>query len=160
LAVKKALRIGRVPILLAAGVVAVATALGLALDTGPATASLLYLTGVLLASLRGRLAGTVASVAGFVTLNYAFTPPIRTFQVAKREDLEALVVFLAVALVVGGVTAQMNELRHRAEQREREASIRLDLTQRLLAGTPLQEILDGAGKALVGLFGSPAPSSG
>lgn len=144
---------GGVPILLAAGIVAAATLLGLALDASAMTASLLYVTGVLFASLRGRLAGTVASVASFVALNYAFTPPVRTFQVAKREDLQALVAFLAVTLVVGGVTARMNELRQRAEQREREARIRLDLTQRLLEGTPSREILDGACKALIGLFG-------
>ncbi len=139
--------------LVAAGLVATATVVAFALHAGPATASLLYLTGVLLASLRGLLAGTLASLLSFVTLNYAFTPPIGSFQVAKRQDLEALLAFLAVAFIVGSVTARMNELRHRAEQREREARIRLDLTQRLLAGAPPQHILAEACDALVGLFG-------
>jgi two-component system sensor histidine kinase KdpD len=49
--------------------------------------------------------------------------------------------------------SRTNELRQRAEQGEREARIRLDLTQRLLAGSPPPQILSSACEALVGLFG-------
>jgi two-component system, OmpR family, sensor histidine kinase KdpD len=139
-------------VLIAGVLVAAVTAVASAFNAGTTTASMLYVMGVLLVSLRGRVAGVIAAVASFVALNYVFTPPVGSFQVAKRQDLDALFAFLVVALVVGNVVARTNELRHKAEQREREARIRLDLTQRLLAGEPAEDILAGACHALVNLF--------
>ena len=134
------------------GLIVVATALALVLNVGTAPASLLLLLAVVFASLLGRLSGVVASIAGFLCLNFFFTAPLRTFAVHKTDDLYALVVFLLVAAVVGSLVARATGLRRAAERREREVRMRLDLTQRLQAGQDPEVVVQGAADALVRLF--------
>ena len=134
------------------GLIAAATALALVLNAGTAPASLLLLLAVVLASLLGRMSGVIASVAGFLCLNFFFTEPLRTFAVQKVDDLYALAVFLLVSAVVGTLVARATELRHKAEQQEREVRMRLDLTQRLQAGQDPEAVAQVAADALVELF--------
>jgi two-component system sensor histidine kinase KdpD len=134
------------------GLIAAATGLGLLLNAGTAPASLLLLLAVVCSALLGRVSGVVASLAGFLCLNFFFTVPLRTFAVHKADDLYALVVFLVVAAVVGSLVARATELRHQAERREREVRMRLDLTQRLQAGQDPEVVTQGAADALVQLF--------
>jgi two-component system, OmpR family, sensor histidine kinase KdpD len=132
--------------------IGVATGLGLVLNAGTAPASLLLLLAVVLSSLLGRVSGIVASVAGFLCLNFFFTAPERTFAVHKADDLFALAVFVGVALVVGTVVASATELRRAAERREQEVRMRLDVTERLRAGEDPEAVAEGAAAALLQLF--------
>jgi two-component system sensor histidine kinase KdpD len=62
---------------------------------------LIFLVAVVAVSLVGRLlAALTAAVAGFLLLNYYFTPPIHTWTIAETQSLLALVVFLLVAVTV------------------------------------------------------------
>ena len=53
---------------------------------------------VAVALVGGLLPAVLAAVGGFLLLNYFFTPPVRMFTVAERENLLALFAFLVVAV--------------------------------------------------------------
>jgi two-component system sensor histidine kinase KdpD len=76
---------------------------------------LVYLAWVIVVALVGGLwPAILAVVVGTLLLNYYFTPPLYTFNIAERENLLALIVFLAVAVAVS-LTVD------RAARRTREA---------------------------------------
>src|SRR6476646_707436 len=73
---------------------AVATAVALLVRAGATSAVSIYILGVAAAvALGGWVGGFVAAIAGFVGLNYFFTPPTHTLKVASVADAIALVVF-------------------------------------------------------------------
>ena len=73
-------------------------------DLSLASDVLLFLAAVVGVALVGGLwPALCAAVAAFVLLTYYFTPPVRTFDVARRENVLALVVFLVVAAAVSAV---------------------------------------------------------
>ena len=49
------------------------------------------------------MAGSARRRRGSLLLNYFFTPPLYTFTIAERENVLALVVFVAVAVAVSAV---------------------------------------------------------
>ena len=64
---------------------------------------LLYLLAVVLVSAIGGLwPALAAAVAGFLLVNWYFTPPLYTFTIAEGENLLALAIFLIVAATVSG----------------------------------------------------------
>lgn len=90
---------------------ALATAVSLVSGMNATGASALYVLSVLLAVSVAKLKGALlASAISFFCLNYFFTPPRGTFLVEKGEDLVALVVFLAVAVVVSGLFSSVSAL--------------------------------------------------
>src|SRR5262245_16101047 len=67
---------------------------------------LLFLLLVVVVSAVGGLwPALAAAVAGFLLVNWFFTPPINTFTIGESENLLALSVFLAVALIVSAYVA-------------------------------------------------------
>ena len=132
------------PRTLATGVVLplAVTALGVALDLETATAAVFFLLAVVVAAATaGAFGGAVAAFVSFLGLNYFFTPPVNTFRVDKGADLIALVAFLAVSLIVGGLLARVSEARAEAERGQREARLLADIGAAFLAGTPPERIL-------------------
>ncbi len=70
-------------------------------DLALGTISLIYLLPVVAAAAVGGVApGLLAGVAGFLLLNWYFSPPIHTFTIADPRDIVALAVFLVVAAVI------------------------------------------------------------
>jgi two-component system sensor histidine kinase KdpD len=136
----------------AAAIVAVTTALARAVDVDLTAAALLLLLAALLATLLGRAAAVAGTVGAFLALNYYFTDPRGSFDVQKQDDLVALVVFAAASAVLGWTVWRLDEARRKAEQREHETHIRLDLTTRLMAGEDPETVVAGAAEALVALF--------
>ena len=68
-----------------------------------ANLSLLFLTGVLVISVRTGLGPSLlASVLSFLVYNFFFTPPYYTFEVADNGDVATLVFFLIMAAITGG----------------------------------------------------------
>jgi two-component system sensor histidine kinase KdpD len=137
----------------AVGVVAPAVATGLGVLLQPERelgATSIYLLAVVVASaIGGRAAGLAASMLGFLSLNFFFTEPLHTFEVADREDVTALVVFLIVALIVGSLVARIVDERARAARREQEASLQSYLATKLLAAEPLERVLGDFAAALL-----------
>ena len=136
----------------AAALVAAATAVGRALGVDLTAAALLLLLVVLVATLVGRMAGAVATVLGFLALNYYFTDPRESLDVNKGDDLVALAAFAVASGVLGWTITRLSQLRDEAERRRRESQIRLDLTSRILAGEDPDTVLAGAADALLTLF--------
>lgn len=130
-----------------------ATALALPGRISTASAALLYVLAVTAASaVAGLRAGLATSVLSFLALNFFFTEPFHTFDVAKAEDLVALATFLVVSVIVGTLLSTVVVQRGRAERREREALLLQRFGTRLLAGEPPAEVLDSFANAVTELF--------
>jgi len=116
-------------------------------------AAMLYLLSVVAAAGAGGLAGgLLASFLSFLGLNFFFTPPLRTFAVAKGEDLLALFAFLIVSVLVATLLTRALAERLRAEQGEEEARLLYGISSRLLGGTPLPTALRQFSSDMVELF--------
>ncbi|MEU3048004.1 DUF4118 domain-containing protein [Streptomyces sp. NPDC006984] len=85
---------------------AVLTVLLRHLEDGPGLANdvllFLFLT-VLAALLGGLLPALVSAAVGSLLLNYFFTPPTHTLDIAEPQNLVALMIFVAVAVAVASV---------------------------------------------------------
>ena len=95
---------------------------------------LLYLLLVVGVALVGGLyPALAAAVAASLLLNWFFTPPVRTFTIAERNNALALLVFVVVAAAVSAVV-------ERAARRTREAALAAAeaATLATLAGSVLQ----------------------
>jgi two-component system, OmpR family, sensor histidine kinase KdpD len=132
----------------------VATSLA-AIPSGISTASaaLVYVLAVTGASATSGLqAGLATSILSFIALNFFFTQPIHTLNVAKPEDLVALAAFLVVSVIVGTLLSSAVAQRTRAERREREALLLQHFGTRLLSGEPEAQVLASFAHAITDLF--------
>lgn len=84
-----------------------------------------------------------AAVAGFLLLNYFFTPPVYEWTIAERENLLALLVFVLVAVAVSA-TVDLAARRTREAARARaEAQTLATVAGGVLRGErPLQALLE------------------
>jgi two-component system sensor histidine kinase KdpD len=141
-------------VLIALAFAGAATSLA-ALPSGISTtsAALVYVLAVIGASATAGLrAGLVTSVLSFVALNFFFTEPFHTLNVAKPEDLVALTVFLVVSVIVGTLLSTAVAQRTRAERREREALLLQRFGARMLSGEPPTEVLASFAQAVTDMF--------
>ncbi len=77
---------------------------------GLAAVALVYLLGVFLSAVWwGRGPSLLASVLSFLTLNFFFTVPYKTFFVAATQDVISLLVFLVVAEMTSRLVASALE---------------------------------------------------
>lgn len=73
---------------------------------GLPTILVLYLLSVVIdAAIGGTVPALVAAVAGFLAVNWYFTPPIHAWTVAEGENLVALIVYLVTAGIVSALVA-------------------------------------------------------
>lgn len=118
-----------------------------------AGAALVYVLAVTGASaVSGLRAGLATSLLSFLPLNFFFTEPFHTFNVAKPEDLVALAAFLVVSVIVGTLLSTAVSQRERAERREREALLLQRFGTRLLSGEPPTDVLASFARAVTELF--------
>ena len=75
-------------------------------DTVPSALLLVLLLTVVTAAVGGVAPALAAAFIGFVGVNYFLTPPFHTLDIANSPNLIALVTYLAVAAVVGGLVGQ------------------------------------------------------
>ena len=113
-------------------------------DASLATDLVLYLLLVVaVALLGGLLPALVAAVGGFLLLNYFFTPPLRLFTVAERENLVALLAFLVVALSLSTVVDAAARRTREALSARAEAATLFTLSGSVLRGSrPLHALLE------------------
>ncbi|SUS03376.1 Two-component hybrid sensor and regulator [uncultured Defluviicoccus sp.] len=119
-----------------AAVIGAVTALAVALGLSFATASLAYLTTIVVLSLFTPLAAAIVfSVLAVIGLNYFFLEPLFTFQIKSSQDFWALGAFIVAALVittlVGRIHASAAEKRAAEDVLERSKAAYLDEAQRL-----------------------------
>ena len=108
-----------------------------------------YLVIVVLQSLFGDfVSSAVVSIIADLCLNFFFAPPIFSLRISDSSDIVALIAFLITGLVI---TRLMTQVRHEAETSElqrHEMKLLYELTQRLLALDPEDQLMTKA----VGLF--------
>lgn len=116
--------------------------------------AVLYVLAVVMAArVAGSTSGVVAAAISFLALNFFFTSPLHTFAVASPEDLVALFVFLAAAVVVGLLLSSTVDARAKAERRELEATLVNRLATGLLSGAPVPEVLTTFAEGMCDVFG-------
>ncbi|MGZ8783567.1 MAG: DUF4118 domain-containing protein, partial [Gaiellaceae bacterium] len=110
----------------------------------PSILLLFLLLVVVVSAVGGVWPALAAAVAGFLLVNWYFTPPVHTFTIAAGENLLALSVFLAVAAVV---SAFVSLAARRAADGARARSEAEALAG--LAGTaPVPTLLEGLRRIL------------
>ena len=119
-------------------------------DLGLPSVLLLFLLLVVGVSALGGLGpALVAAVAGFLLVNWFFTPPLYTFSIAETEHLLALFAFLAVATVVSLFVS----LAARRAAEGTRARAEAEALVRLAGSSPVTSLLDALRRAL-GLDGA------
>ncbi len=135
-----------VAIVLLSSSVAVAAAtlagVGLSRVTPLPNVSLFYLLGVLGCALRfGTGSAISASILSFFAYNFFFIEPTLTFTVAKPHELVSLFIFLAVAMVTGGVAGRLRERTDAIFERATETQALYDFSRKLSAAGKLDDVV-------------------
>jgi two-component system sensor histidine kinase KdpD len=136
--------------------IAVATGVVFGLrEVAPAISlGVLYLLAVVpTAVLFGLRVALPVSIASMLAFNFFFLQPVHTFRLRDAENWVALVVYLAVAVVVGQLAARARRRADDAEQRGREASFAADVSALLLEPGFVQAKLNGIGARTVAVLG-------
>jgi two-component system sensor histidine kinase KdpD len=104
---------------------------------------LLFLLAVVIVAVVGGLwPAVLAAVGGFLLMNWFFTPPIHQWTIAERENLLALLVFVAVAIMVSGVVDLAARRTREAAQASAEAQTLATIASGVLRGErPLTALL-------------------
>jgi len=98
---------------------------------------------VAVALVGGLLPAVLAAVGGFALLNYFFTPPVRAFTVAERENLLALFAFLVVAVSLSTVVDVAARRTREASRARAEAATLSTLAGSVLRGSqPVPALLE------------------
>jgi two-component system sensor histidine kinase KdpD len=84
-----------------------------------------------------------AAVGGSVLVNWFFVPPLHTFTIAEGENILALVVFLAVAVLVSGYVT----LAARRAAESTRARAEAEAMARLAEPSPVAAVLEGLRQA-------------
>ena len=119
---------GRRQLISAAGGIATLTALtALLVAQRPAVSLiivfLLYLAAVVaVAAAGGPIVGVIAAVAAFLAVNFFFTEPIHTLNVADAERLAELIIFLAISGTVSALVDTAGKRRYEVLARTVEAN--------------------------------------
>jgi two-component system sensor histidine kinase KdpD len=119
------------PLVVTIGLVPLRASLGLA---GELLCALLSMVGVaLLGGIRPALLATGVSV---LASDYLYAPPLYSFQIASVVDLVALITFVAVAAVVGGLVDLLTRQGVRVARADAEAANLARLAADLVATPP------------------------
>ena len=111
----------------------------------PSVLLLFLLLVAAVAAVGGLWPALAAAIAGFLLVNWYFTPPLYTFTISEGENILALVVFLAVAALVSGFVA----LAARKAADGARARAEADALLRLAGTSPAATLLDGLRRILV-----------
>jgi two-component system sensor histidine kinase KdpD len=115
---------------------------GLSQITPLPNASLFYLLAVLGCALRfGTGSAISASLISFLAYNFFFIDPTYTFTVARPHELVSLLVFLAVAMVTGGLAGRLREQADAISERATETQALYDFSRRLSGAGKLDDVI-------------------
>ena len=126
---------------LAAAMTAAVTILGLALDevVRLPNISIIYLLAVLASAISaGYAAAIAAALFSALAYNFFFIPPIYTLTIAEPHEVFALFVFLAAAMLTGGLTSRLREQAKVSGERAITTQALYDYSRKL-SGTSKQD---------------------
>lgn len=84
-------------------------------------ALVLVLAVLVAASVGGRVGGAVAAIVAAVSLDFLFTRPYYSFSISNGDDVQTVVLLLAVGLVVGEIVVRSRRSHAVARRSHREA---------------------------------------
>ncbi len=136
--------------------------------THPSNLSLVYLLLVLvLAVVAGSGPAILAALLAFFALDWYFVPPVGHLVTAGPDGWLALLLFLAVAVLTGQLTAGFRNRAAVADRRARELAALYDLSVAILGDAQLEHVLQAivdrlaatmsAGEAALWLAGADGP---
>ena len=114
-------------------------------EIGLTSVMLLYLLAVVIVSAVGGLwPALLAAVGGSLLVNWYFVPPIYTLTIGDGENILALVVFLAVAVLTSGFAS----LAARRAADGRRARVEAEALLRLAGSSPASSLLESLQRVL------------
>lgn len=116
----------------------------------PFSDGLIFLmANTLIAMLGGFLPSLLAAVVSTALLNFYFIPPIHTFTIAERNNVIALVVFLADALIISTLVERSAARTRQAREASKESSVLSALAGNVLRGdSGIAGLIENARKVL------------
>jgi two-component system sensor histidine kinase KdpD len=116
--------------------------------------SMIFLTAVLFSGVRfGTRAAVIASFASFAAYNFFFIPPLYTFTVAQPQELFALLIFLAVAVLTGSLTGRVRDQRESVIKNAEIMRSLYDYSRKLSGASSADDVLWAAAAHLHATFG-------
>lgn len=116
---------------------------------------MLFLLAVVLVSLRwGRRAGAWAALLAVLCFDFFFVPPRLSFAVSDAQYLFTFALMLAVALIIGQLTARMRFAVVAMRQRERRSALLTRLSNALSGALTVEQIVEIAVQTLATHFGA------
>jgi two-component system sensor histidine kinase KdpD len=104
--------------------------------------SMIFLTAVLISAVtRGVGAAIGAAFASFLAYNFFFIPPLYTFTIAEPHELFALLIYLLVAVLTGGLAGRVTEQSYAARKRVATIQSLVDIAKKLSATANLEDAL-------------------
>ena len=104
--------------------------------------SMIFLAAVLVCAMTlGSLAAILAALISFFAYNFFFIEPLYTFTVAEPHELFALIIFLLVAILTGGLTGRVREQSDAARKRVTTIQALYDISRKLSATAGLEDVL-------------------
>ena len=134
-----------------AGIVALLLQLG---GLSEANKAVVFLPAVVLAAVWwGLWPGIIAAVASVLAFDFFFVPPYYTFAVRDVQYLLTLVVFLAVALLVGTLAARLRRQVQTSRARERRLDVLYRLSRALSGVSGPHQLAIAAQREVATIFG-------
>ena len=128
----------------AVSAVALAVAAGRALEhlTTFPNLSMVFLLAVLLCAFRfGLYSAVAAALLSFVAYNFFFLEPRYTLTVAQPHELFGLLIFLAVAIVTGGLAGRLREQASATRDRAEAMQALYDFSSKLAGAAKMDDIV-------------------
>ncbi len=136
---------------------AVATLLGLGASTivHPQNLSMLFLVAVILSAMySGRLAAVIAAGLSFAFYNFFFLEPLHDLSIAKPHQLFSLVIFLAVALMIGDLAGRLRDQVARSRNQAKNTQALYEFSRKLSGTARLDDVLFSTATHLHSTFGT------
>jgi len=107
--------------------------------------SMIFLAAVLISAIQfGVRAAIAAAILSFFADDFFFIQPLYKFTIAEPQEFFSLVVFVAVAALVGWLAGRARDQERIAQENERAAQALFDLSRRLSGAGGRDEILETA----------------
>jgi two-component system sensor histidine kinase KdpD len=115
---------------------------------------MIFLAAVLFSGVRfGTRAAVIASLASFAAYNFFFIEPIYTFTVAQPQELFALLIFLAVAVLTGSLTGRVRDQRESVIRNAAATESLYEYSRKLSGASGADDVLWAAAAHLHSTFG-------
>lgn len=96
----------------------------------------------------------LGAILSFFTFDYFFIEPYNTLDVANRDHVLALVIYLAIALVTSVLVGRLRARTMLAERERRRTSLLYDLNRDLVRGETDDQVLQAIVTSVVSIYGA------